>query len=111
MGHRARTRVDHGLGVGGGIGLGVAVNRKWLVLPVVSLGLLVWHAVQGRSPAVPLFRRMGLRTRQELDREIYALKVLRGDFKKAHNKGERPRAQRVLEAIAEGSEGSSAAAS
>jgi len=38
------------------------------------------HAVKGWSPGSVLLRRMGFRTRQEIDREKYALKALRGDF-------------------------------
>jgi hypothetical protein len=38
------------------------------------------HALTGWCPPVPLFRRLGARTRQEIDRELYALKVVRGDF-------------------------------
>ena len=63
-----------------GLLLGVTANKKWLVLPGVVLPLLLQHAVQGWCLPVPLFRRMGYRTRQEIDREKYALKDLRGDF-------------------------------
>ena len=58
-----------------------AVNRKWLLLPALVTGFLFQHAVQGWCPPVPLFRRMGVRTRPEIDREKFALKALRGDFK------------------------------
>lgn len=67
------------LGLGGLI-LGAAANKKWLALPGVVLPFLLQHAVQGWCPPVPLFRRLGYRTRQEIDREKYALKDLRGDF-------------------------------
>jgi hypothetical protein len=63
-----------------GLGLGMAHNRKWLAIPAVVLPFLFQHAVQGWCPPVPLFRRMGYRTREEIDREKYALKYLRGDF-------------------------------
>jgi hypothetical protein len=63
-----------------GLILGVTANKRWLVLPGVVLPFLLQHAVQGWCPPVPLFRRMGYRTRQEIDREKYALKVIRGDF-------------------------------
>jgi hypothetical protein len=63
-----------------GLILGITANKKWLVLPGVVLPFLFQHAVQGWCPPVPLFRRMGFRTRQEIDREKYALKDLRGDF-------------------------------
>jgi hypothetical protein len=60
--------------------LGAVVNKRWLVLPAVVASFLVQHAVQGWCPPLPLFRRMGIRTRPEIDREKYALKAIRGDF-------------------------------
>jgi hypothetical protein len=66
---------------GVGVGLAAAMgSRKWLIIPGVVLPFLLLHAVQGWCPPVPLFRRMGVRTRHEIDREKYALKALRGDF-------------------------------
>ena len=62
--------------------LGAFVNRKWLALPMIVTGFLLQHAVQGWCPPVPLLRRLGVRTRREIERERYALKVLRGDFDK-----------------------------
>ncbi|HKX32062.1 MAG TPA: hypothetical protein VJ302_30530 [Blastocatellia bacterium] len=66
-------------------GLGVAAaaatgNRKWLIVPGVVLSFLFQHAVQGWCPPIPVFRRFGIRTREEIDREKYGLKALRGDF-------------------------------
>lgn len=63
-----------------GLALGVGVDRRFLALPAVVMAFLLQHAVQGWCPPLPLFRRMGARTRQEIDREVYALKALRGDF-------------------------------
>ena len=60
--------------------LGSFVNRKWLALPMVVTAFLAQHAVQGWCPPLPIFRKMGVRTRAEIDREKYALKALRGDF-------------------------------
>ncbi len=62
--------------------LGITVNRKWLAVPLVVTGFLFQHAVQGWCPPVPVLRQLGVRTRGEIDREKYALKVLRGDFEK-----------------------------
>ena len=64
----------------GGVVLGAAVNRKFLLLPGIVFSFLFQHAVQGWCPPVPVFRRLGVRTRKEINRERYALKALRGDF-------------------------------
>ena len=63
-----------------GLLLGVTRSKKWLLLPAIVLPFLFQHAVQGWCPPVPIFRRWGVRTRGEIDREKYALKALRGDF-------------------------------
>ncbi len=59
-----------------GFALGVTVNRKWLALPAVVMAFLLQHGVQGWCPPLPLLRRLGVRTRGEIDREKYALKAL-----------------------------------
>jgi hypothetical protein len=64
-----------------GIALTVFHNRRWLILPSVVLGFFMQHAIQGWCPPLPLLRRLGFRTRKEIDQEKYALKILRGDFK------------------------------
>ena len=56
------------------------VNRKWLLLTGAVLALLLQHAINGWCPPVPVLRRLGIRTRSEIEREKYALKILRGDF-------------------------------
>lgn len=64
-----------------GIGLSFK-KRGWLVLPTVVLGFFTQHAIQGWCPPLNLFRALKVRTRQEIDQEINALKALRGDYKK-----------------------------
>ena len=63
-----------------GVLAGAMVNRRLLVLPAAVFGVFLQHAVQGWCPPLPVFRRMGVRTRREINREKYALKALRGDF-------------------------------
>lgn len=63
-----------------GVTLGATISRKFLVLPALVAGMVFLHAVQGWCPPIPVFRRLGVRTQQEIDRERYALKALRGDF-------------------------------
>lgn len=63
-----------------GLMLGTFVNRRWFALPVIVSSFLFQHATQGWCPPLPLIRRLGVRTRQEIDAEKYALKAIRGDF-------------------------------
>jgi hypothetical protein len=64
-----------------GLMLGITRNRKWFLVPSVVLPFLFQHAVQGWCPPLPILRRWGVRSRKEIDREKYALKALRGDFR------------------------------
>jgi hypothetical protein len=85
-----------------GLGLGVIHNRKWLALSGAVLGFLAQHAVQGWCAPLAVLRRMGVRTRREIDEERYALKALRGDFSALPPDAPRSRVIRVdaaLEAI------------
>lgn len=63
-----------------GVLLGALVSRRFLVLPAAVFGFFFQHATQGWCPPLPVFRRIGVRTRREINREKYALKALRGDF-------------------------------
>jgi hypothetical protein len=71
-----------------GVVLSAVVNRKWLALPAIVTLFLAQHAIQGWCPPLPILRRLGFRTRSEIDREKYALKTLRGDFKKSSTEGD-----------------------
>ncbi|MEW6442260.1 MAG: hypothetical protein AB1640_15085 [bacterium] len=70
-----------------GLALGRFLNRRFYAFPAVVATFLLQHAIQGWCPPVPLFRRMGVRTRTEIDYERYALKALRGDFKEVSGNG------------------------
>ena len=63
-----------------GFALAAVHDRRWLALPATVAAFLLQHAVQGWCPPLPVFRRMGVRTRREIDAERTALKALRGDF-------------------------------
>ncbi len=63
-----------------GLVMGKWADRRWYLLPAVAQGFLLQHALQGWCPPVSLLRRLGLRTRREIDRERCALKAVRGDF-------------------------------
>jgi hypothetical protein len=79
-----------------GLVLGVTQSKKWLIVPGIVLPFLFQHALQGWCPPVPIFLRLGVRTRKEIDREKYALKVLRGDFDKAESL---PRAEAAFQSV------------
>jgi hypothetical protein len=70
-----------------GLALGATVNKKWLLLPMVVQGFFLQHALQGWCPPIPVLRRLGVRTMDEINEERYALKVLRGDFRRVSDTG------------------------
>ena len=78
----------------GGVALGFLGGRKWLLVPALVLPFLFMHANQGWCPPLPLLRRLGVRTRREIEAERYALRLLRGDFDSAQGT---ERALRALE--------------
>jgi hypothetical protein len=59
-----------------GVGLGVAVDRRFLVLPAVVLLLSFQQAVAGWCAPAAMLRRFGLHTRREIDTERQALEQL-----------------------------------
>ena len=63
-----------------GVLLGAFVDQRWLILPALVMAFLFMHATSGWCPPLPILRRMGKRTRNEIDVEKFALKALRGDF-------------------------------
>ena len=84
------------------VGIALAAwNRKWLLLPAAVSTFLLQHALQGWCPPLPVLRRMGFRTRREIDREKFALKTLRGDFHSALSfaKPDKAVVSKVLEAV------------
>lgn len=84
-----------------GVGLGAFVDRRFFAMPAVVAGFLLQHALQGWCPPLPLFRRLGVRTQSEIERERYALKALRGDFQQvaSSSAAEPQRVNRVLQAV------------
>ena len=62
--------IEANAGVAGMVGLVLAVvNPAWLILTAAVLALLFVHALQGWCPPVPILRRLGFRTRTEIDAE------------------------------------------
>ena len=56
-----------------GLLLGLTVNRKWLLLSGISAAFLVQHSLQGWCPPLPLLRKFGIRTANEINEEKNAL--------------------------------------
>lgn len=63
-----------------GLALGVFINPWWLLFTALVLLFFLQHAIQGWCPPLPVFRKLGYRTRKEIEKEKYALKLIRGDF-------------------------------
>lgn len=82
-----------------GVALGVTVNRRYLLLPIAVFTFLAQHALQGWCPPIPVIRRLGVRTRAEIERERNALKALRGDYGRVPAQGEGSASERVSAAI------------
>jgi hypothetical protein len=72
------------IGAGGAVWLGLilgsTVKRRLYILSAMAGGLLFVYSLFGWVPPVLLLRRLGFRTRGEIDSERMALKALRGDF-------------------------------
>ncbi|HYD60968.1 MAG TPA: hypothetical protein VEC35_11465 [Noviherbaspirillum sp.] len=58
-----------------GLVLGATVDRRWLALPGVALAFLLQQGVQGWCPPLDSLRRLGFRSRDEIDREKNALRL------------------------------------
>jgi hypothetical protein len=82
-----------------GLALGLTGNRKWLALPVVVQAFFLQHALQGWCPPMPLLRRLGVRTIEEINEERFALKALRGDFDELSSRAAFSPADRATEAL------------
>ncbi|MDF2951406.1 MAG: hypothetical protein K0S18_989 [Anaerocolumna sp.] len=60
--------------------LGLKYSRFWFLI-TGTVGLSMYqHALTGWCPPVPLIRKIGVRTSEEINLEKTALKILRGDF-------------------------------
>ncbi len=62
--------------------LGFAYNKKWFIVPGIVGSFLLQHAVQGWCPPLPLIRRLGFRTADEINQERLALQCLQEDVNK-----------------------------
>jgi len=60
--------------------LGIAKNKFWSLLTLVTGTFLLQHALLGWCPSAPVMRKMGIRTAEEINQEKMVLKMLRKDF-------------------------------
>jgi hypothetical protein len=58
-----------------GLALAATTDRRWILLPIGVAAFLLQHALQGWCPPLPLFRRAGVRTADEINRERCALRA------------------------------------
>jgi len=79
-----------------GVLLGKMVDRRWLYLSIGVTVFLAQHALQGWCPPLPVLRRLGFRTRKEIEQERNVLKTIRGDF---DQKSEHPDPHRQAEEL------------
>ena len=63
-----------------GLLMGMTVSRRWLVLPVAVQAFLMQHGIQGWCPPLPLLRRNGFRTPEEIATERAALEAIEGEL-------------------------------
>jgi hypothetical protein len=63
-----------------GLTLGTLVSPRLLLVPGAVGAAVFLFATRGMYPLLPIFRRLGVRTSREIERERYAVKALRGDF-------------------------------
>lgn len=63
------------------LALSTRQSKKWLILPAFISGAMLSHAITGWCPPAALLKLLGFRNRAEIDKEKFALKALRGDFK------------------------------
>lgn len=80
--------------------LGAFVNPWFLLIPGTVTAFLFQHATQGWCPPLPIIRRMGKRTRSEIDAEKFAMKALLGDFDRLNRTSDPNFADRVIHAVA-----------
>jgi len=59
-----------------GSALALTVNRRFAVVPLIVTGFLLQHAIQGWCPPLPVLRRLGFRTSEEIERERQGLLAL-----------------------------------
>lgn len=68
--------------------MGMLSKKCWFLLTGTVGVFLMLHALNGWCPPLPIIRKMGVRTAQEIQNEKIVLKMLRGDFSESKTKVE-----------------------
>jgi hypothetical protein len=68
-----------------GLMLGAFVNKRFFAWSGFVACFLLLHSIQGWCPPVPMLRRLGFRTPAEIEDEINALRLIRGDLRPTDN--------------------------
>lgn len=76
-------------------------KRRWLGLAAIGGVASLLHSLPIPDPVTPLLRGFGIWTRQEIERERHALKLLRGDYERV---AKDPSAKSAL-AVSQGEKG------
>lgn len=71
-----------------GLALGALVRPAFLAMPATVGAAVFLFGTRGIYPLLPIFRRLGIRTAREIERERYAVKTLRGDFDSPSRSGQ-----------------------
>jgi hypothetical protein len=64
-------------------------NRRWFLLPALVQSFFLQHALQGWCPPIPILRRLGVRTFNEIQAERDALEALYVKAKRSPRKSEK----------------------
>jgi hypothetical protein len=81
-----------------GVLFGMFFSKKWLLLPAVVTGFLFQHSVQGWCPPLTVLRKMGYRTRKEIETEKHSLKLLQGAYDEI-NSGEENNPEETIQIV------------
>lgn len=65
--------------------MGIKMSKCWFLLTGTIASFMLWHAFVGWCPLLPIVRKWGIRTADEIGTEKIALKILRGDFKDGYS--------------------------
>lgn len=68
--------------------LGFAVSKKWFALAGAVGAFLLQQTIQGWSPPLPIIRKLGVRTKSEINNEKTILRFIRGDFRRLCKKSD-----------------------